>query len=64
MEGRRVNSVSHKDHPTLFAKENRDKAVQLPPGPEKDALLKKARQADTASKIDEWANSRGLQPPK
>jgi hypothetical protein len=49
---------------SLFAKETRDKAVQLRPGPEKDALLKKARQADTASKLDEWANSPGLQPPK
>jgi hypothetical protein len=64
MEGRSVKPVSHKDHLTLFAKETRDKAVQLRPGPEKDALLKKARQADTASKLDEWANSPGLQPPK
>jgi hypothetical protein len=27
-------------------------------------LLKKARQADTAAHVDDWANSRGLRPPK
>ena len=26
--------------------------------------LKKARQADTAAHLDEWANSPGLMPPK
>jgi hypothetical protein len=47
-----------------FAKASRTEADQLEPGPERDALLKKARQADTASHIDAWANSSGLQPPK
>jgi hypothetical protein len=41
----------------------RDQAAKLPPGPEREALIKKARQADTASHLDEWANSPGLQPP-
>jgi hypothetical protein len=27
-------------------------------------LLRRARQADTAAHLDEWANSPGLQPPK
>jgi len=40
-----------------------DQAAKLPPGPEREALIKKARQADTASHLDEWANSPGLQPP-
>jgi len=39
-----------------------DKAAELQPGPERDILLKKARQADTAS--HEWANSPRLQAPK
>ncbi|SHN86011.1 hypothetical protein [Bradyrhizobium erythrophlei] len=42
----------------------RKQACQLPPGPERDALLKKARQTEIAAHLDEWANSPGLQPPK
>jgi hypothetical protein len=56
--------ASLKDRLVSFANEVRKKALQLRPGPEQDALLKKARQAETASHLDEWANSPGLQPPK
>ena len=62
--GRFKQTASLKDRLALFAKEVREKAAQLRPGPERDALLKRARQAETASFIDEWANSVGLQPPK
>ena len=65
MQRRRLKqTVSLKDRLTAFAKEIREKASQLRPGPEQDALLKRARQAETASYIDEWANSPGLQPHK
>jgi hypothetical protein len=57
-------TTSLKDRLASFAKEVRDRASQLRPGPEQDALIKKARQADTASHLDEWASSPGLQPPK
>ena len=56
--------LSLQDRLTAWADQVRRHAEKLPPGPERDALLKKARQADTASHIDEWANSSGLQPPK
>jgi hypothetical protein len=56
-------SQSLKDRLALFAKDARASADQLPPGRAKDDLLRKARQADTACHIDEWANSPGLQPP-
>jgi len=46
-----------------WANEVRVKAEELPPGPARDEMLKKARQADTASHIDDWVNSKGLQPP-
>jgi hypothetical protein len=39
-----------------WAKEVREQAAHLPPGPDREALLKKARQADTASELDDWAN--------
>jgi hypothetical protein len=40
------------------------KAARLKPGPERDELLRKARQIDTAVHINEWLNSPGLQSPK
>jgi hypothetical protein len=55
-------SVSEK----LFAsaKATRDRATRLLSGPERDALLRRARRADTASHLEDWANSAGLQPPE
>jgi hypothetical protein len=47
----------------VFAEDARGKASQLGPGAERDDLLKKARQADTAAHLDEWVNSPGLRPP-
>jgi hypothetical protein len=52
------------DRLRIFADDVRARAAKLPPGVERDALLKKARQADTASHLDEWVNSTGLQLPK
>jgi hypothetical protein len=65
MQRRRFKqTTSLKDRLASFAEEIKKRASELRPGPERDALLKRARQADTASHIDEWANSPGLQPPK
>jgi hypothetical protein len=65
MQRRRFKqTTSLKDRLASFAEEIRKKASELRPGPERDALLKRARQADTASHINDWANSPGLQPPK
>jgi hypothetical protein len=41
-----------------------DQAWRLPPGPERDAMLKRARQMDVANHTSEWLSSPGLQPPK
>jgi hypothetical protein len=57
-------TMSLKDRLTAFANEVRKKAEQLASGLERDATMKKARQADIAAHIDEWANSSDLQPPK
>jgi hypothetical protein len=38
--------------------------AKLKPGPQKDALLRKIRQLDTASHVSEWLSSPGLQPPE
>ena len=39
------------------------KASKLKPGSERDELLKKAQQIDTARHINEWLNS-GLETPR
>lgn len=59
-----IESMSFKDHLASFAKEARERASRLPHGIEKEDLLKKARQADTAAHLDDWAHSPGLRPPK
>lgn len=46
-----------------MAEDARAKAARLPPGPERDALLKEARRLDMATHLDEWASSPGLRPP-
>jgi hypothetical protein len=57
-------SDSLKDRLSAFAEDVREKAAQLTPGAERDDLLRRARQADAAFHLDEWAKSPGLQPPK
>jgi hypothetical protein len=57
-------STTLKERLTRWAEDVRRQALKLPPGVERDSLLKKARQADTASLLDDWANSPALQPPK
>ncbi|PPQ15578.1 hypothetical protein CV770_30600 [Bradyrhizobium sp. AC87j1] len=45
------------------AKELHTVAATLPPGPTRDAVLRKARQDETAAHMTEWLNSPGLKPP-
>ena len=47
-----------------FADYAREKAESLPPGPQKQSLLEKAREAQTAADLDEWIRSPGLVPPE
>ena len=42
----------------------RQNARTVPIGKERESLLRKARQLETASHIDEWLSSPGLQPPQ
>lgn len=41
----------------------RQQAGSLPAGTERELLLRKARQAETASRINEWLSSPGLRSP-
>ena len=47
--------VPLRDRLASFAEDTRERAASLPPGIERDELLIKAHQADTAS--NDWANS-------
>jgi hypothetical protein len=63
MRHRLKESMPLKERLMMWAKQVREQAELLPAGQERDALLRKASQADTASDMDDWFNSPGLQPP-
>jgi len=46
------------------AKRLREEAKLLPPGAVREAILRKARQAETGSHMTEWLTSPGLRPPE
>ncbi len=56
-------TIPLKERLLAFAEQVREQASSLPPGPEREDLLKRASRADTAAHIDEWVNSSGLQSP-
>jgi hypothetical protein len=47
----------------LEANRLKDEANKLAHGSLRDAMIRKARQAETASHIDQWLSSPGLQAP-
>jgi hypothetical protein len=46
------------------ARRLRDQAKTLLPGRARDELIRRARQAETASRVNEWLTSPGLASPK
>jgi len=48
----------------LHALRLKEEAQSLRPGPERDGLIRRARQAETASHVDDWLSSPGLRPPR
>jgi hypothetical protein len=65
MQRRRFkNTLTFPDRLAKDAERFRQEAETKPPGQERDSLLRKARQAETAAHIDQWIDSPGLQPPK
>jgi hypothetical protein len=45
------------------AKRLRQEAASTPSGVEREEIIRKARQAETASHIHQWVSSKGLRPP-
>jgi len=65
MQRRRFkNMLTFPDRLAKEAKRFRQEAETKPPGQERDELLRKARQAETAAQIDQWVASPGLKPPE
>ncbi|WP_426614960.1 hypothetical protein [Bradyrhizobium sp. McL0616] len=46
------------------AKRLREQARSVPPGSQREHMLRKARQAETGSHMSEWLRSPGPQPPE
>jgi hypothetical protein len=42
----------------------RKEARGTPAGVERERLIRRARQAETAAKVQQWLSSHGLQPPQ
>jgi hypothetical protein len=61
----RLRSVPHTFEGRIAAEKARleAKAADLPPGPQKDELLKTIGRLEKASHMNEWLSSPGLQPP-
>jgi hypothetical protein len=55
---------SFEERLTEEAQRLREEAEGMPPGLVRDQLMRKARQAETASHMSDWLTSPGLQPPK
>jgi hypothetical protein len=64
MRRRFKQECSLRDRLAAQAKAAREQARRLPPGKERESLLRKARQSETASHIDEWLSSPGLRAPR
>ena len=69
--GKEEPMLRSRTHPQTFAERLAEQkallekqASKLAPGSERDDLLRRARQIDTARDIDEWLNSPGLQAPR
>ena len=46
------------------AKRLREEAMSLPPGAERERVLREARQAETGSHVSEWLRSAGVRGPE
>jgi hypothetical protein len=64
MRRRRVKqTVPFEERLAQEAKSMKERAKCLPPGKEREVLLRRARQAETAAHINEWLTSPGLKSP-
>jgi hypothetical protein len=62
---KRRRSQPHTFESNIAAEKTKLEALlaETPHGPNRDALIKKIRQLDTASHMSDWLQSPGLRPP-
>ncbi|GIQ75365.1 hypothetical protein BraRD5C2_38060 [Bradyrhizobium sp. RD5-C2] len=61
LQRRRIkHEKSSREHLAEEAQYFRDEALKLPPGTARELLLRRARQTETASRMDDWLKSPGL----
>jgi hypothetical protein len=64
-ERRRFNQTAPLDQRLIEeAQRLRKEAQGTHPGIERERLIRRARQAETAARMQEWFTSAGLQPPE
>jgi hypothetical protein len=65
MKRRRIkHTMSFDERLADYAHRLKDQAKTLLPGRARDELIRRARQAETASRVNEWLTSPGLASPK
>jgi hypothetical protein len=60
----RMSRPTFEEWTNQAAKTLENEAWHTPPGPERDRLLRRAREMETASHMQKWLTSPWLQPPK
>ena len=64
MQRRRSPAHTFEDQVAAEKKRLEEQAAALPHGPPKDALLRKIRQLNTASHVNDWLKSPELRAPE
>jgi len=59
-----IQTITFGDRLAHEAERLREKARRVPAGKERESLLRKVRQLETALHIDEWLSSPGLRTPQ
>jgi hypothetical protein len=59
-----IHNANLEERLALEAQFLKEQAEALPPGRDREMLLRRARQTETASHITEWLSSPGLTSPK
>lgn len=57
------HEISFEERLAAEAMRFREAAKEAKPGLERELLMRRARQAETASQMSQWLRSPGLQPP-
>jgi hypothetical protein len=65
MERRRIKQeASFEERLVEHARRLGEQAKMLPPGKERDGLMRRSRQAKITAHLNQWLTSPGLAPPK